>query len=188
MARKDLGAKNYLYPQPVLILAAYDENNHPNCMNAAWGGISDYNQISIDLSNYHKTVKNILMTGAFTVSPGVKSQVVACDYVGMVSGNDEKDKITKAGWSTSKASHVNAPIINELPLALECRLISYDEETGIMKGEIVNVSVDEKILDDKGHIDMDKFGVISFDPDNNKYILLKEMVGNTFKDGLQLKK
>ena len=187
MSRKNFGAKPFSYPQPVLIIAAYGENDVPSAMNAAWGGISDYKEISMDLSKGHKTVKDLRTRGAFTVSMGTLSQMVACDYVGVVSGNKVPDKVAKAGWHVEKSSFVDAPLIKELPLALECKLISYDEETGILKGEIVNVSADESILDEQGRVDVKKLQPITFDPFNNKYIVLGETVGDAFKIGLSLK-
>ena len=141
----------------------------------------------MDLSKGHKTVKDLRARGAFTVSMGTLSQMVACDYVGVVSGNKVPDKVAKAGWHVEKSSFVDAPLIKELPLALECKLISYDEETGILKGEIVNVSVDESILDEEGRVDVKKLQPITFDPFNNKYIVLGETVGDAFKIGLSLK-
>ena len=187
MARKNFGAKPFSYPQPVLIIAAYGEDDVPNAMNAAWGGISDYKEISMDLTASHKTVKDLRERGAFTVSMGTLPQLVACDYVGVVSGNKVPDKVARAGWHVEKSSFVDAPLIQELSLALECKLISYDEETGILKGEIVNVSADESVLDENGNVDVKKLQPITFDPFNNKYIVLGETVGNAFKDGLQLK-
>ena len=187
MSRKNFGAKPFSYPQPVLIIAAYGENDVPSAMNAAWGGISDYKEISMDLSKGHKTVKDLRARGAFTVSMGTLSQMVACDYVGVVSGNKVPDKVAKAGWHVEKSSFVDAPLIKELPLALECKLISYDEETGILKGEIVNVSADESILDEEGRVDVKKLQPITFDPFNNKYIVLGETAGDAFKIGLSLK-
>jgi flavin reductase (DIM6/NTAB) family NADH-FMN oxidoreductase RutF len=118
---------------------------------------------------------------------GTLSQMVACDYIGVVSGNKVPDKVAKAGWHVEKSSFVDAPLIKELPLALECKLISYDEETGILKGEIVNVSADESILDEEGRVDVKKLQPITFDPFNNKYIVLGETVGDAFKIGLSLK-
>lgn len=187
MSRKNFGAKPYCYPQPVLIIAAYGDNDVPSAMNAAWGGISDYKEITMDLSKGHKTVKDLRKRGAFTVSMGTAPQLVACDYVGVVSGNKEPDKVAKAGWHVEKSAFVDAPIIAELPLALECKLISYDEESGILKGEIVNVSADESILDADGNVDIKKLQPITFDPFNNKYIALGETVGDAFKAGLALK-
>ncbi|MCR5490931.1 MAG: flavin reductase [Bacilli bacterium] len=184
--RKDFGARPYTYPQPVFILAAFDLSGKANAMNAAWGGISEENEVSICLSANHKTVLDILATGLFSVSMGVASEVASCDYVGIVSGNAEPDKILKAGWHVSKGSY-GAPIIDELPMTLECRLIEYDKSSCIMRGEILNVSADESVLTD-GKIDPSKLRPICFDPCNNAYLVVGEKVGNAFKDGLALKK
>lgn len=185
--RKNFGAKPYTYPQPVLIIAAYDENGTPDAMNAAWGGISDDAQISMCLSAGHKTVKNIQARKAFTVSMADAAHVVACDYVGIVSGNKVPDKFEKAGFHATKSEFVDAPLIDELPMTLECTLVSYDPETCRLVGEIVNVSADERILDENGKIDPAKLEPITFDPVNNAYLKLGEKVGNAFKDGMQLK-
>ena len=185
--RKNFGAKPYTYPQPVLIIAAYDENGTPDAMNAAWGGISDDTQISMCLSAGHKTVKNIQARKAFTVSMADAAHVVACDYVDIVSGNKVPDKFEKAGFHATKSEFVDAPLIDELPMTLECTLVSYDPETCRLVGEIVNVSADERILDENGKIDPAKLEPITFDPVNNAYLKLGEKVGNAFKDGMQLK-
>lgn len=185
--RKNFGAKPYTYPQPVFIIAAYGENDTPNAMNAAWGGISDDTQISMCLSPGHKTVKNILASGAFTVSMADTAHVVACDYVGVESGNKVPNKFEKAGFHATKSEFVNAPIIDELPMAIECKLVSYDEESCRLVGEIINVNADESILDENGKIDPAKFEPIVFDPVNNAYLKVGEKVGNAFKDGLALK-
>ena len=185
--RKNFGAKPYTYPQPVLIISAYDENGTPDAMNAAWGGISDDTQISMCLSAGHKTVKNIQARKAFTVSMADAAHVVACDYVGIVSGNKVPDKFEKAGFHATKSEFVDAPLIDELPMTLECTLVSYDPETCRLVGEIVNVSADERILDENGKIDPAKLEPITFDPVSNAYLKLGEKVGNAFKDGMQLK-
>ena len=185
--RKNFGAKPYTYPQPVLIIASYDENGTPDAMNAAWGGISDDTQISMCLSAGHKTVKNILKRKAFTVSMADAAHVAACDYVGIVSANDVPDKLEKAGFHTTRSEFVDAPLTDELPMALECRLVSYDEESCRMVGEIVNVSAEESVLDENGKIDPGKLQPITFDPVNNAYLKLGEKVGNAFRDGLALK-
>lgn len=184
--RKSLGAKAILYPMPVLIIGSYDEEGTPDAMNAAWGGISEETQISICVSEDHKTTANIIVRKAFTVSVADAENIVAADYVGVVSGNKEPDKIRKAGWTAVKSSNVDAPIFEELPLALECRLISYDEESCRLVGEIVNVCADERILTD-GRIDLSKFHPITYDPVNHDYLTLGEKVGKAFCDGLKLK-
>ena len=185
--RINFGAKPLLYPMPVLIIGTYDENGTPNAMNAAWGGISEQTQISICVDDGHKTAKNVVKTGAFTVSIADAENVVACDYVGIASGNKEADKISKTGWHVTKSDFVNAPLFDELPMALECKLISYDEENCRLVGEIVNVCVDERILDEKGMIDLNKFSPITLDPVHHTYRKIGEVVGKAFCDGLKLK-
>ena len=184
--RKNFGAKTYLYPLPVLIVAAYDENGTPNAMNAAWGGISDDNQVALCLSAGHKTTKNILAKGAFTVSMADAAHVVECDYLGVVSGNKEPNKLAKAGLHAVKSEFVDAPVIEELPMTLECKLIKVTQE-GLILGEIVNVSADESILDNSGKIDPAKLRPITFDPLKNKYIELGEVGDNAFRDGRKSK-
>ena len=185
--RKNFGAKPICYPQPVFILAAYDENGIPNAMNAAWGGISEEEEISICVSPDHKTTLNILQKKAFTVSMATADQMVACDYVGIVSGNKVPDKFAKAGFHATKSQFVDAPLIDELPMAMECELVSYDPETCRLVGRIVNVSAEEAVLNEKGKVDPMKLRPITFDPMNNAYLVLGEKVGNAFKDGLQIK-
>lgn len=183
--RIDLKPQSYIYPEPVLIIGSYDEKGKPNAMNAAWGMISDYNQISICLAE-HKTTSNILISKAFTVSMGTLKMLTSCDYVGIVSLNKDEKKMEKSGFTTTKSKIVNAPIINELPLAIECELVSFNEETGILVGKILNVSADESILTD-GKIDPSKAEFITYDGANHTYIKLGEVVGKAFTDGLKLK-
>lgn len=185
--RKNFGAKPWTYPQPVFILAAYGEDGTPNAMNAAWGGISDDQEISLCISAGHKTTADILARKAFTVSMATAAQVVPCDYVGIASGNNVPNKLEKAGWHTTKSEYVDAPLIDELPMAVECRLVSYDPESCRLVGEIVNVSADESVLDAQGKIDPDKLEPITFDPIHNTYRKLGEKVGNAFRDGAALK-
>ena len=185
--RKNFGAKPWCYPQPVFILAAYDKEGKPNAMNVAWGGIYYDDQIAMCISANHKTTFNILESKAFTVSIGDEKNLVACDYVGVASGNKTPDKFEKAGFTATKSEFVNAPIIDQLPMTMECELISYNEETCTLIGKIVNVSADESILGEDGKIDPAKFRPITFDPVHNAYLVLGERVGNAFKDGLKLR-
>lgn len=154
--RRNFGAKPLSYPQPVFIIATYNEDGTPNAMNAAWGGISEMTEISLCLSAGHKTVKNIQKRQAFTVSMAEASHVAACDYVGIVSGNTVKDKFAKAGFHSVKSTFVDAPLIEELSVALECKLIDYNPETCILRGEIINVSVDERVIDKDGKVNAEK--------------------------------
>lgn len=183
MSRVSFGAKPIMFPQPVLIIGTYDKDGNPNAMNAAWGMTSDFKEISISLSE-HKTTENFAVTGAFTVSMGTEDTVVACDYVGVVSGSKEPDKFAKAGFHATKSTKVNAPLIDELPMALECKVKSFED--GILIGEIVDVVADESVITD-GKIDPKKLKPIAFDPANNVYVALGDKVGNAFADGLKLK-
>lgn len=182
MSRVNFGAKPIMFPQPVLIIATYDENGMPNAMNAAWGITTDFKEITISLSE-HKTTDNLAVRKAFTVSMATEDQVIACDYVGIESARKVPDKFEKAGFHATKSEYVDAPLIDELPMALECKVKSFSD--GILVGEIVNVSADDSVVtDDK--IDPKKLKPITFDPANNVYIGLGEKVGNAFKDGAQL--
>jgi len=185
--RKNFGVKPAVYPLPVFIIAAYDESGIPNAMNAAWGGISEENEISICISAGHKTTKNILARKAFTVSMADEDHVAACDYVGIVSGNKVPDKFARAGFHATKSEFVDAPIIDELKMAVECELVSYDEDSCRLVGRIVNVSADESVLNEKGKVDPAKLKPITFDTMNNVYLALGAKVGDAFSDGLKLR-
>ncbi|WP_130868525.1 flavin reductase family protein [Intestinimonas massiliensis (ex Afouda et al. 2020)] len=185
--RKNFGAKPWTYPQPVFILATYGEDGIPDAMNAAWGGISDDKELSMCISAGHKTTANILVRKAFTVSMATADQLAACDYVGIESGNNVANKVEKAGWHTTRSEFVDAPLIDELPMAVECRLVSYDPESCRLVGEIVNVSADQSVLDADGKIDPDKLQPIIFDPIHNTYRKLGQLAGSAFRDGAKLK-
>ena len=171
---------------PVLIVGTYDENGNPNAMNAAWGGVYDTNMVMVCLADDHKTTENIKRTEAFTLSFATVKTVVPCDYVGIVSANDEPNKFSKAGFHARKSEFVNAPVIDELPMTVECRLIKFNED-GICIGEIVNVSADESILDEKGKIDAKKLDPIIYDGVTHNYWSFGEKVGRAFSDGKKIK-
>lgn len=172
---------------PVFIVAAYDEEGKPNAMNAAWGGIYTDNMVGICLSEGHKTTQNILASKAFTVSMATEECLVACDYLGLVSGNKVADKLEHAGLHVVKSEFVNAPLIEELPMSLECELVSYDKETCYMVGRIVNVSADERVLGEDGMIDAAKLRPITYDPIHHHYLPLGKQVGQAFSAGKALK-
>lgn len=185
--RKNFGAKPTCYPMPVYIIGTYGTDGTPDAMNAAWGGISEENEISVCISANHATTENILARKAFTISMATANYVAACDYVGIVSGKKVPNKFEKAGFHATKSELVDAPLIDELPMALECRLVSYDPETCRLVGRIVNVSVDESVLGENGKVDVAKLRPITFDPMNNQYLVLGEAVGQAFHDGGALK-
>ena len=181
--RKDLGDKMQFMPLPVLMLATYDQDGKANVMNAAWGGVYDYNQVYVSLSK-HKTTDNLELKKAFSLSFATKKTEKISDYFGVVSGNKE-DKIEKSGVHVTPSKYVDAPIIEEYPLTLECKVDSF--ENGELIGTIVNCSIDEDYLDENGNIDADKMEIITFDMLSNTYRFLGEVVGKAFKDGLKLK-
>jgi flavin reductase (DIM6/NTAB) family NADH-FMN oxidoreductase RutF len=186
MSRKNYGAKPLSLPQPVWILATYDENGVPNAMNAAWGGICGEDRVSICVDRSHKTTENIRERKAFTVSFATESTLVPCDYVGIVSGYKVPYKFERAGFHAEKSENVDAPLIKELPLSVECKLISYDDATCLLIGEIVNVCADESVLTD-GKIDPKKLKPITYDTVNKKYYSFGEIVGNAFSDGKKIR-
>ena len=185
--RKNFGAKTWLYPMPVFIVAAYDENGRPNAMNAAWGGIHTDDMVGICLSEGHKTTQNILATKAFTVSMATEEFLTACDYVGLVSGNEVPDKVARAGFHTVRSAFVNAPLIEELPMTLECEFVSYDRESNHLVGRIVNVSADESVLDGEGWIDPSRLKPVTYDPIHLRYLPLGGAVGKAFAEGKKLR-
>lgn len=184
--RKNFGVKTWVFPMPVFIIGTYDENGTPNAMNAAWGGIYDTNQIMVCLADDHKTTENIKKTGAFTVSFATAETVVPCDYVGIVSANGVPDKFARAGFHAVKSEHINAPIIEELPMTAECRLIKFNED-GICIGEIVNISADDSIIGENGIIDAGKLDPIVYDSVTHAYWNLGRKVGQAFADGKKIK-
>ena len=183
--RKDFGKKSWLFPEPVLMIGTYDENNNANVMNAAWGGMYDYNKVVIALSE-HKTTDNLKITKAFSVSFATKKTLVESDYFGIESGKKVANKVEVAGFHPVKSKFVNAPIFKEYPVALECEVESFSED-GVLVGNIINVSADESVLTD-GKIDPLKLEALVFDPFNNQYLVANEVAGDAFSAGLKLKK
>lgn len=179
--RKNFGPNHALVttPQPCVMIATWDENKNPDVMMAAWAGQLDYKQIVISLSK-HKTTDNLEKTGAFTISFADERTVVESDYFGLVSGNNVPDKVAKAGFTITPSPNVNAPIINEYPLTLECKVICFQD--GMLIGEIINQSADESILTD-GQVDLAKLKPIVFDAAGVCYRALGEVVGKAWGAG-----
>lgn len=182
---KSFGASALLYPQTVYMIGTYDENGNPDVMNAAWGGIAGEDKVSICLDRSHKTTENFKKTGAFTVSPATVDTVVPCDYLGIVSAYKVPDKVARSGFHVEKASKVNAPRIKELPLVAECEVVSYDDETEILIGRIVDIVADDSILTD-GKIDPVKLKPIAYDGSMHGYYAVTEKVGTAWKSGSAL--
>ena len=185
--KKNLGNKTVLAPLPVLIVATYDEQGTPNAMNVAWGGQCGYHHVALNLSLNHKTTENLKHTKAFTLSIATVDTLVISDYFGLVSGRKE-NKIEKAGVHVTRSEFVDAPVIDEYPLTLECKVIEMREALGEMHvvGEVVNMQVDESILDEQGKVDLGKLSPISYDSASHSYRVLGDIVGKAFKNGDKL--
>lgn len=184
--RQNFGAKPWLYPMPVLMIGTYNADGSANIMNAAWGGISEEDEITICVDSAHKTADNLMDRCAFTVSIGTADMLVACDYVGITSGNQTPDKVARAGFHPVPSALVDAPYFEELPMALECKVLSYDTDTCRLVGKIVNVNADESVLTE-GKIDPRKLRPITYDPVHHDYLVLGEAAGKAFCDGKKLK-
>lgn len=175
--------KGFVAPHPVFIIATYDVDGTPNAMNAAWCGQVGPNQLSISLSP-HNSTENIKRLKEFSVSYATKEMISACDYVGMVSKNKVANKLQKAGLSVTKSDKINAPIINELPVAIECKVIKIEEEfkeTRVV-AEIVGLKADENVLTD-GKVDFSKLHLVIFDTVSLCYREVKDSVGNAWNVG-----
>lgn len=187
--RKKLNITEGIFPMPVLMIATYNEDGSVNVMNAAWGTMQERGHVALVLSENHKTVNNIKARGAFTVSIADAAHVTEADYFGVESGNKVSDKFVKSGLTASKAEMVDAPIINEFPLCLECEFIEYQDNKygcGVI-GKVVNVTADESVMVEE-QVDMSLVNAIAFDPYTHGYYKVTERVGEAFKDGMQLKK
>ena len=177
-----------IFPMPVLMVATYNEDGSVNVMNAAWGTMQERGHVALNLTETHKTVINIKERKAFTVSIADAAHVVEADYFGVESGNKVQNKFEKSGMTATKSELVDAPIINEFPIALECEFIEYqNNEYGVgVIGKVVNITADESVMVD-GKIDMTLVDAIAFDPYTHGYYRVSERVGEAFKDGLKLK-
>ncbi len=178
-----------IFPMPVLLIATYNEDGSVDVMNAAWGTMQERDKVALNLTESHKTVENIKARGAFTVSIADAAHVVEADYFGIESGHKVADKLSRSGLTASKAETVDAPVINEFPLCLECEFIEYqaDEYGCGVIGRVVNVTADDRVMAD-GKVDLSLVDAIAFDPYTHGYYRVSERVGEAFKDGLKLKK
>ena len=184
--KKNFGVKNWMFPMPVLMIGTYNGDGTPNMMNAAWGGITLEDQITICIDTSHRTWANIAARKAFTVAFGTADTAASCDYLGLVSGSAVADKVAKSGFTAVKSEFVDAPVMTELPLALECELVSMNEENCNVVGRIVNCAVEESALTD-GKPDAAKMRPICFDACQHVYRLMGETVAKAFSCGKALK-
>ncbi len=187
--RKNIKTTEAIFPMPVLMIATYNEDGSVDVMNAAWGMMIDRDVVALNLTETHKTVKNIKARGAFTVSIADAKHVKEADYFGVVSGNNTPNKFENSGLTATKSEAVDAPIVNEFPICMECEFIEYqDSEYGCgVVGKVVNVTADEAVMKDD-NVDISLVDAIAFDTYTHGYYRVGERVGNAFKDGLELKK
>ncbi len=188
--RKNFTDKAVITPLPAIMIATWDENENPDVMMAAWGGQCGPKHITFELSA-HKTTENIRLKKAFTISFATKDDIAQSDYFGIVSANDVPDKVKIAGFTASKSPNVDAPIINEYKLTLECKCVTFEEDGNggaRVVGEIVNMSADESILDAEGNVDLSKLQPVIFDSAKNEYRVVGEKVGTAWGSGKALMK
>lgn len=188
--KKNLGVVPAVYPMPVLMVAAYDENGKTNVMNAAWGMICDMDKIALFISEGHKTTQNILKSKAFTVSLADRAHMDAADFFGIATGNKMDDKFERTGYHAIKSEFVNAPVIDEFPVSMECELcevIDTDSMYAIV-GKIINTAADEEVLGDKGKVDPAKLNALIFDQFQSGYYVSGEKVGKAWNAGKELMK
>ncbi len=182
--RKNIKITEGIFPMPVLMVSTYNEDGSVNVMNAAWGMMLERNQIVLNLTETHKTVKNIKERKAFTVSIADSKHVVEADYFGVVSGNNTPNKFENSKLTAIKSENVDAPIINEFPICLECEFIEY-KDCGVV-GKVVNITADESVMNGD-NVDISKVSAIAFDPYTHGYYKVTERVGDAFKDGFKIK-
>ena len=184
--KKRIKTTEAIFPMPVLMIATYNDDDTVNVMNAAWGTMLERDEVILNLTESHKTVKNIRKRKAFTVSIANAKNVVAADYLGVVSGNNTPKKFENSGLTVTKSDNVDAPIINEFPICMECELLEGKSDWGIV-GKVVNTLADEEVMNGD-NVDISLVEAIAFDPYTHGYYKVNERVGNAFKDGLKLKK
>lgn len=188
--KKDLGVIPALFPMPVLMIGTYGKDGKVDVMNAAWGQICDMDKIILSLTETHKTVENIRHSKAFSVALADVKHVDVADYYGIVSGNKDPNKFERSGYHATKSDKVNAPIIDEFPLVMECELFEIIETESIfgIVGKIVNVKANEEILNEKGKVDVKKLDAIMFDQFQNGYYAVGEKVAQAWNAGASLAK
>jgi flavin reductase (DIM6/NTAB) family NADH-FMN oxidoreductase RutF len=179
-----------LHPHPVLLVGTYGADRKPNLMNAAWGGIccSAPPCVAVSLREATLTYHNILQSMAFTVGIPSRRHVEIADYVGMVSGRDH-DKFRETGLTPRESEKVNAPMADELPFSLECRLLQH-HRLGLhtlFVGEIVGIQADEDVLGPTGLPDIERTEAILFGGFGSPYYFaVGEKLARAFSAGAKV--
>ena len=185
---KDLGVKPYTFPMPVLMIATYGEDGKVDVMNMAWGGVCAENMVALNIDEDHKTSANIKARGAFTLSIADIPHIEAADFFGIATGNKMEDKFERSGLHAVKSGRVDAPVVEEFPLTLECKVVECQHTAYGFRvlGEIVNVLADEKVLDEKGKVIPEKLNAFVFDQCRSGYYAVGEKVGQAWQTGAKL--
>ena len=188
--KKSLGVKPYLFPMPVLMIATYGEDGTVDVMNMAWGGICASNLVALNIDEDHKTAENIKKRGAFTLSIADVDHLAEADFFGIATANKMPDKFARSGLRAVKSEHVDAPVVEEFPITLECKVAQLQNADGNFRvvGEIVNVLAEEKVLDEQGKVDPTKLGAFVFDQFQSGYYAIGEKVGQAWHSGAGLLK
>ena len=188
--KKELGVHPYLFPMPVLMIATYGEDGKVDVMNMAWGGICAQNMVALNIDEDHKTSENIKKRGAFTLSIADVDHIEEADFFGIATGNKMEDKFERTGLHAVKSTRVDAPIVQEFPVTLECKVVECQNTAYGFRvlGEIVNVLADEKVLNEKGNVDPEKLNAFVFDQFQSGYYAIGEKVGQAWKSGAGLMK
>ena len=171
---------------PVLMIVTYGDDEKVDVMNMAWGGICDDNMVALNITETHQTADNIKKRMAFTLSIADISHLEESDYFGTVSGRNVADKFERTGMHAVKSSRVDAPIVLDYPLTLECKVVELEHTVNggfRVLGEIVNVLADEAVLDGEGNVDPTKLNAFVFDQFQNGYYKIGEKVGEAWKSG-----
>ena len=182
--KKDLKAVSGIFPMPVLMIGTYNEDGSVDVMNAAWGMAQSMTHLKLCLTESHKTVKNMKRTGYCTVALATKDYIAESDYLGLVSANTVSNKFEKTGLHSVKSEKVDAPVIEEYPITMECKVVGFEEDGTLV--EVVNVLADEKYINQDGSLKLDEMGIISYDPYGHGYYEITNKVGQAFTDGKKL--
>ena len=185
--RRNFGAKPLLNPKPVLVVGTYNEDGTANAMVAAWGGVAGSDRVTVCISTRHKTAENLMRNGHFTLSVATADRVAQVDYLGLVSGHEAGGKLEQVGFHTTKSEFVDAPLIDELPFALECEMISWDHDSHLLLARVVNICAEERVLDEEGRVDMRKLNPIVYDSIKRDYFVLGDKVGDAYGEGNRLR-
>ena len=150
-----------VYPSPAGLVVSIDENKKPNVMTAGEIfniGLKEPAIIGIALRKATYTHSLIVKSGQFTVNLPTAAILDKVDLVGTCTGRDGLDKFAEYGLTPAKSSVIDAPIIEECPVNLECKMLSVSVvgDHDLFLGEVVAMHVDSDKVGDNQRILIDK--------------------------------